>query len=399
MTASRRLVATLTVALLAVTAVTACTGSPDPDAGRLAPPSLVPRATLGAGEGALNLLAPPGHVETGRTDRLVDWVTPFTKATGCKVSLTLAGSPEQTLKLMATGGYDGVAAAGDVSLRLVGEGRVAPVNTALVPNAAGVVPGLRSVPWSSVGGRSYGVPHGRAATLLMWRTDKVKPAPTSWSTVYRLGSPHAGKIGVHDSPMTIADAAVYLKATAPEVGIEDPYALTPAQLAAAVSLLKVQRSMVESYWRDYTQQLPGFAAGSTVIGSATQATVDLLRVGRTPVRATLPAEGTTGTSTTWMLAAKARHPVCMYRWMNHVLSPAVNAQAAEWLGIAPATAAACTRTVDPRWCATTHATDEGYWARVAIQRTPLKDCLRPGAPATGCTDYATWQAAWRQVVA
>ncbi|HEV2089266.1 MAG TPA: extracellular solute-binding protein [Cryptosporangiaceae bacterium] len=393
--------AVLTAVLLTVTA---CTGPPaeepqaDPSAGRLAPPSLAPRATLGPGEGTLNLLAPPGHVETGRTDRKVDWVTAFTRATGCKVSLTLTESPEETLKLFGTGAYDGVAATGDVALRLVGDGRVAPLNTALVPHYAGVVPGLRSPPWSSVGGRSYGVPHGRSATLLMWRTDKVKPAPTSWNAVYRLGSPYAGRIGVHDSPMTIADAAVYLKATAPEVGIEDPYALTPAQLAAAVSLLKMQRGMVGSYWRDYTQQLPAFAGGSTVIGSATQATVELLRAGKTPVAATLPAEGTTGTSTTWMLATKAKHPVCMYRWMDHILGPAVNARAAEWLGIAPATAAACRKTVDPRWCATTHATDEPYWAKVAIWRTPLSDCLRPGAPATGCTDYAAWRTAWRQVV-
>ena len=52
---------------------------------------------------------------------------------------------------------------------------------------------------------------------------------------------------------------------------------------------------------------------------------------------TLPREGATGVAETWMLSAKARHPNCAYRWMNHVLSPQADAQAAAFLGQAPAT--------------------------------------------------------------
>ena len=86
----------------------------------------------------------------------------------------------------------------------------------------------------------------------------------------------------------------------------------------------------------------------------------------------------------------------MYKWMDHILSPKVNAQAAEWLGIAPATAAACQATSDNKYCSAFHATDEGYWSRVSIWTTPMKDC-RDGR-GTKCTDYATWRKAWRNVV-
>lgn len=399
MTRTTRLALVLAVAALAATA---CTGSggdagpsrPDPDL--LRPPSAAPAAAVVPGEGTLRLVAPAGYVESGKTDPAADWVTDFTKATGCEVAVTVADTPDETARLLATGAYDGVAATGDVALRLVDKGRVAPVNTALVPNYVDVVPGLKDQPWNTVAGVAYGVPHGRAADLLMWRTDRVSPAPTSWKVVYDPAAGYAGKVTAYDSPMTLAGAAVYLRATRPDLGVTDPYALTPAQLSAATALARTQRGLVTGYWRDYSQEVPAFTSGSVVVGSTTRAIVDLAKAGKAPVEATVPAEGTTGTATTWMLAAKAAHPGCMYRWMDHVLSPAVNARAAEWLGIAPATANACARTTDRTWCTTHHATDEAYWAKVALATAPLKDC-RDGRGTT-CTDYAAWRKAWQAVV-
>ena len=39
---------------------------------------------LGKGEGALNIVVWAGYAENGSTDKTVDWVNPFTKATGCQ---------------------------------------------------------------------------------------------------------------------------------------------------------------------------------------------------------------------------------------------------------------------------------------------------------------------------
>ena len=41
---------------------------------------------LGAGEGAVNLIAWAGYVEDGSTDPKVDWVTSFEEETGCQVT-------------------------------------------------------------------------------------------------------------------------------------------------------------------------------------------------------------------------------------------------------------------------------------------------------------------------
>ncbi|GAA3386519.1 extracellular solute-binding protein [Cryptosporangium minutisporangium] len=391
----------LTTALVAALVLAGCTGDGDekksvPSPTKFTVPTAGPASSLGQTEGALNLVAPAGYVETGRTDKSADWVTPFTKATGCKVEVTLTSGPDETASLMASGRYDGVAATGDVALRLVNQGTVAPVNTTLVPGYAQVVPGLKDKPWYTVDGVRFGVPVGRSANVLLWRTDVVTKPLTSWQSVYQAGSPYQGRVTAPETPMTIADAAQYLKTARPELGIRSPYALTEAQLDAVVETLKIQRKLAGGYWTDYRQAVPAFTSKRVVVGQTSLAIAQLTKASGAPVQSAVPAEGSTGTSTTWMLGAKAPHPNCMYRWMDHVLSPTVNARMAEWLGIAPATAAACAKTTDRSWCRTFHATDEPFYAKVAMQTAPLVDCRDDRG--TTCTSYGTWSEAWKRAV-
>ncbi len=195
---------------------------------------------------------------------------------------------------MRTGQYDGVSASGDASLRLIAAGDVAPVNTDLIENYAGVFDGLKDQPHNTVDDINYGVPHGRGANLLQYRTDIVKPAPDSWSVVWDENSPYKGKVTAYDSPIYIADAAVYLMATQPDLGIEDPYELDDTQFQAAVDLLKKQRTIIGEYWSDYTKQIAAFTGGESVVGTTWQVIVNVLEGEKVPVAAVLPKEGSTG---------------------------------------------------------------------------------------------------------
>ena len=95
---------------------------------------------------------------------------------------------------MRTGQYDGVSASGDASLRLIAAGDVAPVNLDLIENYENVFEGLKNQPHNTVDDVPYGVPHGRGANLLQYRTDIVKPAPDSWSVVWDANSAYKGKV-------------------------------------------------------------------------------------------------------------------------------------------------------------------------------------------------------------
>nr|WP_296063853.1 ABC transporter substrate-binding protein [uncultured Actinoplanes sp.] len=364
--------------------------------GGISVPKVDKLAQLGAGEGAVNVIAWAGYVEDGSTDPKVDWVSDFEKETGCKVNTKVAGTSDEMVSLMKTGEYDVVSASGDASLRLIYGGDVAPVNTDLITNYRDVFDGLKNKQWNAVNGQPYGVPHGRGANLLMYRTDVVKPAPTSWSAVFDANSPYRGKITAYDSPIYIADAALYLMKSQPDLGIKNPYALDDKQFKAATDLLTAQNKMIGEYWSDYTKEVQAFKAGNSVLGTTWQVITNLAQADKAPVQAFLPDEGATGWSDTWMISAKAKHPNCGYLWMNHIISPKANAAVAEWFGEAPSNKLACAQTADKNHCTTYHADDESYYQKVWYWTTPIARCL-DGRTDVTCKDYAAWTQAWTTI--
>src|SRR6478609_11076875 len=257
----RRTTILQSAALCAVAALvlTACGGGSSSSSGSSAGeggfkvPNLTALDKLGTPEGEVSVLAWPGYVEDGSNDPKVDWVSDFEKSSGCKVTVKTFGTSDEAVQLMRTGQYDTVSASGDATLRFIAAGDVEPMNTSLITNYPDIFDALKNQPWNSVRNVPYGIPHGRGANLLMYRTDLVKPAPDSWGAVFDPNSPYKGKITAYDSPIYIADAALYLMKTKPELKITNPYALDKDQFAAAVDLLKQQKPLIGEYWADYTK--------------------------------------------------------------------------------------------------------------------------------------------------
>ena len=360
-----------------------------------AAPDLPALEELGDGEGEVNILAWPGYVEDGSTDPAVDWVTPFEEETGCQVNVKTFGTSDEAVNLVKGGGYDVLSASGDASLRLIAAGDVEPVNTDLIPNYEDVYDFLKDRDWNSVDGQMYGVPHGYGANLLMYRTDIVDPAPTSWSAVFEADSPYAGKITAYDSPIYIADAALYLMNTQPDLGIEHPYALDEDQLAAAVDVLKQQREQISEYWSDYLKEVQAFTTGDSVVGTTWQVIANVAQGENVPVEAILPEEGSTGWSDTWMVTTDSEHKNCAYMWLNHIISPEANAAVSEYFGEAPANPKACDVASEGH-CETYNAGDEDFAEKLWYWTTPVEDCL-DGRTDVKCTDYGAWTQAWTEV--
>jgi putative spermidine/putrescine transport system substrate-binding protein len=354
---------------------------------------------VGQPEGQLNLIAWAGYVEDGSTDPSVDWVTGFERQTGCQVNTKIGNTSDEMVQLMRTGQYDGVSASGDATLRLIEGDDVEPVNTDLVSNYVDVFPGLKEQPYNSVDGQMYGIPHGRGANLLMYNTDTVRPSPgTSWSVVFdpRQASRYSGKVTAYDSPIYIADAALYLKTHEPDLGIDDPYELDQRQFDAAIDLLKQQRESIGEYWSDYTKQIQSFANGDTVVGTTWPYQYLTLKAEGRPINAVYTSdEGATGWSDTWMLSSEARNPNCMYLWMNHIIDPRVNAQVAEWFGEAPANEKACQFTENTNHCNEYDAAGRRYLDDLFYWKTPLADCGDDRGEV--CQDYNAWVQGWTEV--
>lgn len=349
--------------------------------------------SLGDNEGELNLIIWDGYAERGEVDPAYDWVTGFEADTGCKVNATPMSDSADGVQLLQSGQYDGGSFSGDATVRLMAAGDVAPVNVDLVPNYADVFAGLKLKEHNSLDGVPYGIPHGRGPNLLMWNTDVVTTDPTSWDPIWEGGSDYQGKISVYDSSIFIADAALHLMTKNPDLGITNPYQLNDEQFAAAIDLLEQQRDNGAVYWGLLTDQVQSFQSGDTVVGTTWPYQVSLLA--DSPVKATLPAEGTTGWSDTWMIASNAAHPNCMYRWMNHIISPEANAQATVWFGEAAVTQKACdaAEAISPGHCEAMHASDEAYWEKIWYWTTPQATC-NDDDDATTCKDQDDWTSAW-----
>jgi putative spermidine/putrescine transport system substrate-binding protein len=338
-------------------------------------------------EGELELVAWPGYVDPASTG-------PFAQQTGCSVDVTEASDSDEMLSLFGSGDYDGVSASGDVSGALMSDGDVAPIDPELVPNYAVVQDGVKNKAFNSRDGQPYGMPIGRAANVLVFRTDTVPEETDSWNVIWDGASRFSHRLSIPDDAMFIADAANYLRATRPGLGIEDLFQLDERQFRAALRLLRAQAPYVGEYWtRNDATQVESFTSGESAVGTTRPERIPEMEAAGIPLKAVKPVEGATGWSDTWMVSSHAANPNCMYLWMDYSASPEVQARFAESQNQAPVNLVACQLMQDPDRCTELHADDEEWWDDVDYWATPSEDCGNP-AREEPCKTLDEWKAAW-----
>jgi putative spermidine/putrescine transport system substrate-binding protein len=342
------------------------------------------------GEGRVDIVAWPGYIERGDTDAAYDWVTGFEKATGCSVNVKTAATSDEMVSLMAKGGYDLVTASGDASLRLIYGKRVQAVDTSKIKAWNSIDPRLQNAPWFQVDGQHYGVPFQWGPNLMMYNTEVFKQAPDSWRVVFEAttladGKSNKGRVQAYDGAIYLADAALYLKSTHPELGITDPYELNEAQYAAVLDILRAQHELVHRYWHDYNVQMSDFKNEGVVASSSWPFMANILMSEGAPVATAFPKEGVTGWADTTMLAADAAHPNCAYEWLNWSITPKLQGDLAAWFGSVPAVPAACdgNELLGAEGCKTNGM---DHFDQVYFWKTPTSSCSSQGS----CVSYSRW---------
>jgi putative spermidine/putrescine transport system substrate-binding protein len=346
---------------------------------------------IGPGEGQVNIVAWPGYIERGETDKAFDWVTKFEEATGCKVNVKTANTSDEMVALMNEGGFDLVTASGDASLRLIAGKRVQEVNTDLIPSWSKVDDRLKDAPWHTVDGKHYGVPYMWGPNVLMYNTETFPEAPTSWNVVFEEmtlpdGNSNKGRVQAYDGPIYIADAANYLMFHNPDLGIKSPYELNQDQYDAALDLLRQQRELVARYWHDAFIQIDDFKNEGVVASGSWPFQVNLMQSEGAPIASTIPEEGVTGWADTTMMHADAENPNCAYMWMEHTLSSNLQSDLSVWFGAVPSVPAACTDgsgMQNAEGC-TMNGMDD--FEKVRFWTTPVSKC----ASQDECVPYYRW---------
>ena len=357
-----------------------------------------PLQEVGEGEGELSIISWAGYIERGETSADFDWVTQFEEQTGCMVTNKIAATSDEMVALMNEGGFDLVTASGDASNRLISGGRVQEINIELIPSYSQIDERLQNAPWHTVDtdgdgtAEHYGVPYSSGQNVLMYNTEVFgDEAPTSWNVVFEEmtlpdGESNAGRIQAYDGPIYVADAALYLMHTRPELGITDPYALNREQFDAAIEVLRQQRTLINRYWHDAFTQMDDFRNEGVAASGSWPFQANLLKAEGAPIEKVVPVEGATGWADTTMLHVDSEHPNCAYMWMEWSLNPKVQGDLAAWFQNIPVRLDACegNALLGPEGCVNNGLND---FDKIWWWRTPTADC---GNGRTDCVPYHEW---------
>ena len=313
-----------------------------------AAPAIAQKAVqkLGKGEGRVDIVAWPGYIERGATDKKFDWVTEFEKKTSCKVNVKTANTSDEMVALMNEGGFDLVTASGDASLRLIVGKKAQPINTSLIPSYKTIDARLQKAPWHYVNNTHYGVPYQWGYNVLMYNTKAFKEPPTSWKVVFEEmtladGKSNKGRVQAFDGAIYIADAALYLMKTNPALGIKDPYELNDAQYKEVLALLRKQRQIVARYWHVAFVQIDDFTNEGVMVSGSWQFQANILASKNRPIATVVPVEGATGWADSTMMHVESKNPNCAYLWMEHSLNKKLQGDLSAWFGSVPVVLDAC----------------------------------------------------------
>ncbi|MEU8248701.1 extracellular solute-binding protein [Nonomuraea sp. NPDC048916] len=362
------------VVALAVTTLIAGTGAASPSSTPTPTPkpSSSPSATPAQSDGTLQILTYRGYADYSGT------TSEFERVTGCRIARfdTVQTADEMAAKVNERP-YDVISAGPVLAASLIEGRRVQPIDPARVTGYTDLSKRFRDMTTQS--GKVYGVPYLWGYHEFLYDSAKVKDG----DDLRRVFD--SDDVALQDSPLTIADAALALG------GVDDPYELTTEELDRVMRLLRKHDE--RAYWKNPLDLVKGFATGSLDYAQATPYYRLLLRKAGKPIKA-VGARETTGWVDSWMLGAGVPNTDCAYRWLAYTASPAVQRNAAAWVGLAPANLKACTSKAK-RVCDAYGADKASRLDRIAFAVRPPGGCA---ANERECTDYAAWTARWRELV-
>jgi putative spermidine/putrescine transport system substrate-binding protein len=299
----------------------------------------------------------------------------FQRTSGCQVApeawpSTTDGSGARLRRVL--GSVDLVSVRADAVRPLAAAGLLVALDTDDVDGVGGTAARLRRLPSVSLNGNPYAIPYAWEPLALLSR-DAAFPdgPPTSLRVLWEPA--RADVVAIPDDPMSLAIAAL-------SVGVDDPFSLDAADLAAADELVRL--AGVSHRWSS-DASLEGLLRSRAVSVAIGPPRVALSLRGRTAVSATIPSEGTVGLVHTLAMPVRAPHPVCAYRFLSYILQPAAQAAIGAVTRLTPVVPASC-RPLGRRSCTALHAKDQ--WSPT------VQFARRPVAPSVL---WPRWRADWK----
>ena len=109
----------------------------------------------------------------------------------------------------------------------------------------------------------------------------------------------------------------------------------------------------------------------------------------------MPKEGATGWSDTWMIAANAKHPNCMYKWMNYIVSPTGERAGRRVLRRGAGADPGVQVHVRQELLRHLPRPRRGLRGKIHYWTTPQTQCV--DGSGNDCTDYSEWVTKWQEI--
>lgn len=264
-------------------------------------------------EGEINLLTWEGYADES-------FVAPFTEATGCTVSAKYIGSGDEIITALLAGrgdDYDLVSPSSDIVDRLIDAGKVEPVGTSRVPNAADFFGAFQKPEYLVRGDDVYGVPYTYGIIRIIVDGDKIPDGADSLSVLW--SEDLRNQIAIWDDIEAVYMAGRYL-------GVDDPYDMSAEELEKAREALIAMKPNVRKYWFSAGELDTLYAQNEIVASNAWESNIiKLAGQGRNIIDIT-PEEGRGGWTDSWLVVDGAGSNDCVYEWLNYTASAEAQAK-------------------------------------------------------------------------
>lgn len=285
-------------------------------------------AGASAGAETLRILAYEGYADDS-------WIAEFEQQTGDEVNVVFAGSPEEMFAKMqgSNGGdYDLIAIDTSIVKRYVDNGLIQPFDDAKLPNLASLQPSFAGIEQTVRDGQRYAVPIAWGSLGFIYNADDFPTPPTSWSVLW--DPAYQGRVLMGD------DGNNNIVNTALELGLPDPYHLTPEQAQQVEDRLIALKSNLLSYYSGGEEGVTLFEQNDVALMTAFGELQyrELERRGLN-VGYVVPEQGAVGWVDCWALSSGAQAVDLAHEWVNFWLQPRIGQEMSERHGYGNTTSA------------------------------------------------------------
>ena len=246
-----------------------------------------------------------------------DVAATFKKSTGATMTVARHATNEEIVaKLTASSdpGIDVAFVSGQYAQALAEQGLLEPLHPELVPNLANLYPEASDFAYDK--GNKYSVPYTWGTTGICYRSDLVKPAPTSWNDILAPKPEYSGKVTMLSTERWLALPA--LKSLGYSVNTKDD-----GELGKAESLLEKAKKSLLGY--DNTTFYEKLISGEAVMAESWDGWCGYGTAENPDIKFLVPQEGSDLWVDTMVVLKSSKNKEAAFAFINQMLDPATHA--------------------------------------------------------------------------